>query len=118
MRLTTIIALAVVGLAVVMPAASFGAEEATLGTGAKTCTAKHHASCPGITHHRSNLAGQNLRGARFHGSKMHHTDFRQANLRGAHFQRAELHHSDFRRADLRGAHFEGAKLHGVDFRDA
>ena len=102
MRPRTLTALAAVGLAIAAPAASLanqpqGASK-TLGTGSKTCTIKRGASCKGVTHHRANLAGRDLR--------------------GAHFERAELHHSDFREADLRGAHFEGAKLRGVDFSGA
>ncbi len=114
MRPGTLIGLAAMGLALVTPAA-LGAGPDSLGTGVKTCAAKHHASCSGITHHRASLAGQDLRGARFYRAKMNHADFRGADLRGAHFHGAVMRHADFSGADLRGARFHGAKLRGADF---
>ena len=112
MRPRTLTALAAVGLAVAAPAASLAAQpqdaSTTLGTGSKTCTIKHHASCKGITHHRANLAGRDLRGAHFEKAKMHHADFRQADLRGARFDGAKLRGADFSGARLKGAHFEAA----------
>jgi len=103
MRPRTLTALAAVGLAIAAPVAvgipnsvtSIGMVAVpgeTLGTGSKTCTIKRGASCRGVTHHRANLAGRDLR--------------------GVHFEKAKMHHADFRQADLRGARFDGAKLRG------
>ena len=110
----TLTALAAAGLAVSTPIA-LATQPTDLGTGTKTCTVKQNAACHGVTHHRANLAGLDLRGARFYRAKMSHADFRGADLRGAHFHRATMRHADFSGSDLRGARFSGTKLRGADF---
>ncbi len=104
MRPKALTALAAVVLAGAAPVA-LAAQPTTLGTGAKTCVLNPGTSCKGVTHHRASLAGHDLHGARFHGARMRHADFRGANLRGAHFHRAVMHHADFSGAKLKGAHF-------------
>ena len=115
MRHRTLTALAAVGLAIAIPVSVAAAWDPRgefnsggilqLGTGSKACTVKRGASCRGVTHHRANLAGRDLRGAHFEKAKMHHADFRQADLRGAHFEGAKLRGVDFSGARLKGAHF-------------
>ena len=116
MRPRTLTALAAVGLAVAAPAASLAAQpqdsSTTLGTNAKTCTIRHHASCKGVTHHHADLRGRDLRGVHFEKAKMHHADFRQADLRGARFDGAKLRGADFSGARLKGAHFGAPKRAG------
>ena len=116
MRHRTLTALAAVGLAVAAPAASLADQpqdsSTTLGTNAKTCTIRHHASCKGVTHHHADLRGRDLRGVHFEKAKMHHADFRQADLRGAHFDGAKLRGADFSGARLKGAHFGAPKRAG------
>jgi uncharacterized protein YjbI with pentapeptide repeats len=114
MRPGILTALAAVVLGGAAPVA-LAAQPTTLGTGAKTCVLNPGTSCKAVAHHRASLAGRDLHGARFHGARMRHADFRGANLRGAHFHRAVMHHADFSGADLRGARFHGTKLRGADF---
>ena len=103
LRTTAILATAACGLAI--PASGLAGTPTTIGTGEKTCVPTRGASCKGITHHRVNLAGRDLRGVHFHGAKLHHADFRQADLRGARFHGAKLRGADFSGARLKGAHF-------------
>ena len=123
MRPRTLTVLAAVGLAVAAPVGlgipssvtsigTVAVPAATLGTGSKTCTAKRGASCKGVKHHRANLAGRDLRGARFEKAELHYSDFREADLRGAHFEGAKLRGVDFSGARLKGAHFEAPKRAG------
>ena len=107
LRTTAILATAALGLAI--PASGLAEVSTTIGTGEKTCVPTRGASCKGITHHRVNLAGRDLRGVHFHGAKLHHADFRQADLRGARFHGAKLRGADFSGARLKGAHFGPSK---------
>ena len=105
LRTTAILATAALGLTVAGMASAAELPIAPIGTGSKTCAPKRGASCKGITHHRVNLAGRDLRGVKFHGANLRHADFREADLRGARFDGAKLRGADFSGAKLKGAYF-------------
>lgn len=105
MRCPPVACTLLLGLTVAGGATAADLPIAPIGTGSKTCVPKRGASCKGITHHRINLAGRDLRGAKFHGANLRHADFRDADLRGARFDGAKLRGADFSGANLKGAYF-------------
>ena len=89
LRTTAILATAALGLAI--PASGLAEVSTTIGTGKKTCVPTRGASCKGITHHRVNLAGRDLRGANLSSANLTGANLFLVNIKGANFTGARYY---------------------------